>query len=460
VQHWQHRNIDAGNGGSIPPRLDFLKRVWNREAGLAVRAIFINYRRSDAEGESGRLFSDLANHFGESSIFMDVVALDIGRDFRKEIDKSVESCGVLLAIIGKDWVDARNERGARRLDDPNDYVRLEIASALKRDIPVIPVLVRGAKMPLDDQLPDNLKELAYRNGVELTHARWSYDLQVLIKGLEAALGAPEVVPPPNPPRREENEQRRNDANERKVSWWKSRRGVFALLLAAGVVAAALAYPVLGPIFRPHPAAVEVPSLGGSSLSAAEETLRAVHLQTGNISRRTSPDGAKNIVLEQFPTPGMKVYVGSSVDLVVSGDPEVTKPGETPAGTASVSISQATCAVVSPGAYHIDMNGSIVVPSGQTYLLYAEADGPGGGSRWRPICQQWSPAQASDGTLWEVSCVHQPNDPTQTAWQAATDITTQNGQPPTAVYAGTLSNGKKAGGAERTLSCEAMKRKGS
>jgi len=80
-------------------------------------------------------------------------------------------------------IDARNEGGKRRLDDPFDFVRLETASALKRDIPVIPVLVRGATMPRADQLPEDLKELAYRNGAELTHARWTSDLQLLIKAL-------------------------------------------------------------------------------------------------------------------------------------------------------------------------------------------------------------------------------------------------------------------------------------
>ncbi len=427
-----------------------------------MRAIFINYRRSDAEGESGRLFSDLANRFGESSIFMDVVALDIGRDFRKEIDKSVATCGVLLAIIGKGWVDARNESGDRRLDDPNDFVRLEIASALKRDIPVIPVLVQGAKMPFDEQLPDNLKELAYRNGVELTHARWSYDLQVLIKGLEAALGTPEIDT--NPLRRDENRQGRNDANGRKVSWWKSRTGTFALLLAAGGVAAGIAYKIW-PIRDTRPAAVVVPSLGGKPLNAAEETLRALQLQAGTISQQASPDGAKNIVLDQFPKPGKKVDVGSPVDLVVSLGPEGPTPAAAAGGIAippvtqpsptlvSVSISDATCFVIGPGAYQIDMAGSTVVPAGQTYLLYAEASGPSGGSRWRPTCQQWPAAQPSDGTLWDVSCIHQPNDPAQTAWRAGTVIKPQNAQPPTAVYAGTISNGKKTGGAEKSLTCQ-------
>jgi hypothetical protein len=112
---------------------------------LAVRAIFISYRRDDSEGEAGRLFDDLVKHFGEASVFIDVAGIEVGRDFRKAIDESVASCGVLLAVIGRSWPEAKNETGQWRLDDPSDFVRLETASALKRDIPVIPVLVHGAK---------------------------------------------------------------------------------------------------------------------------------------------------------------------------------------------------------------------------------------------------------------------------------------------------------------------------
>ncbi|MEA2561190.1 MAG: hypothetical protein QOH06_2694 [Acidobacteriota bacterium] len=149
-----------------------------------MRAIFISYRRDDAEGQAGRLFDDLTHHFGNDSVFMDVAAIEPGRDFRRAIDQHVASCGVLLAIIGKSWVTAKNKSGARRLDDPMDFVRLETASALKRDIPVVPVLVHGAEMPRVEDLPDDLKELAFRNGVELTHARWDSDVQVLIKALQ------------------------------------------------------------------------------------------------------------------------------------------------------------------------------------------------------------------------------------------------------------------------------------
>jgi TIR domain len=148
-----------------------------------MRAIFISYRREDAEGQAGRLFNDLARYFGEDSVFMDVAGIEPGRDFRRVIDEHVASCGVLLAMIGKTWIDAMDESGRRRLEDPMDFVRLETASALKRDIPVVPVLVHGTRMPRAEQLPEDLAELAYRNGVELTHARWDSDVQVLIKAL-------------------------------------------------------------------------------------------------------------------------------------------------------------------------------------------------------------------------------------------------------------------------------------
>jgi hypothetical protein len=148
-----------------------------------MRAIFISYRRQDAEGQAGRLFEDLVKHFGGKSVFMDVAAIEPGRDFRKAIDAHIASCGVLLALIGKNWLDARDAAGRRRLDDPLDFVRLETAAALKRDIPVVPVLVQGASMPRADQLPADLADLAFRNAIELTHARWNSDLTVLTEAL-------------------------------------------------------------------------------------------------------------------------------------------------------------------------------------------------------------------------------------------------------------------------------------
>ena len=163
------------------------------------RAIFISYRRDDAEGHAGRLFEDLAEHFGKASVFMDVTGIEPGRDFRQVIEQQVASCGVLLAVIGKSWLTATDVEGRRRLDDPYDFVRLETEAALKRDIPVVPVLVHGAQMPRPEQLPDVLTNLAFRNSVELTHARWGSDVQLLINAL-----LPYVDAAPQPASRNQN----------------------------------------------------------------------------------------------------------------------------------------------------------------------------------------------------------------------------------------------------------------
>lgn len=160
-----------------------------------MRSVFINYRRSDSEGEAGRLFDDLTSRFGDASIFMDVAAIEPGRDFRKVIDQSVATCSVLLAVIGPEWLASKDAQGLRRLDDANDFVRIELSAALRRDTPVVPVLVRGTTMPQVDQLPEDLKELAYRNAVVLTHARWKSDIQVLTQALRAYLEMPSDAEP-------------------------------------------------------------------------------------------------------------------------------------------------------------------------------------------------------------------------------------------------------------------------
>ncbi len=155
------------------------------EGQISVKhSIFISYRRDDSEGEAGRLFDDLVRVFGNDSVFMDVAGIAPGLDFRKAIDDNVAGCGVFLTIIGSQWATITGSDGKRRLDDDNDFVRLEIASALARNIAVIPVLVHDARMPHPEQLPDNIKDLAYRNSVEISHARWNSDVQLLIDALK------------------------------------------------------------------------------------------------------------------------------------------------------------------------------------------------------------------------------------------------------------------------------------
>jgi hypothetical protein len=146
-------------------------------------SIFISYRRDDSEGEAGRLYDDLIRIFGMEAVFMDVSDIHPGKDFRQAIDDNVAKCAVLLAIIGPGWTTVHDASGIRRLDQPNDFVRLEIASALTRGIDVIPILVHGARMPSSTDLPENLQSLAYRNCVELTHTRWNSDVEVLSRTL-------------------------------------------------------------------------------------------------------------------------------------------------------------------------------------------------------------------------------------------------------------------------------------
>ena len=145
--------------------------------------IFVNYRRDDAPGVAGRLFDRLSMNFAQSEMIMDVDAMKPGLDFVKQLDEQVSKCSVMLAIIGPGWLNARDEKGRRRLDLPRDSVRVELASALKREIPVIPLLVNGTAMPSEDDLPDDLKPLANRHGLELRHSRFAADSDAVIRAL-------------------------------------------------------------------------------------------------------------------------------------------------------------------------------------------------------------------------------------------------------------------------------------
>ena len=149
--------------------------------------IFISYRRDDASYPAGRLYDRLSAHFLQNQIFIDVDNLEPGTDFVEAIERSVGSCDALIAVIGKRWIVSPDEEGKRRLDNPDDFVRLEIATALKRNIRVIPVLVDGALMPRSSDLPDDLKLLARRNAVEVSHSRFNADLGRLIAALERVL---------------------------------------------------------------------------------------------------------------------------------------------------------------------------------------------------------------------------------------------------------------------------------
>jgi hypothetical protein len=154
--------------------------------------IFISYRRDDSRGYAGRLQGDLSRRYSEEHVFRDV-EIPPGADFGEYITSLVDKCNVVLAIIGPSWLDARDREGERRIDKPDDWVRLEIERALARDgVEVIPVLVDGARLPPREELPESLLALRRRNAFELSDRRWDYDvgqlgqhLDVLLRGTSA-----------------------------------------------------------------------------------------------------------------------------------------------------------------------------------------------------------------------------------------------------------------------------------
>lgn len=148
--------------------------------------IFINYRRTDSEGYVGRLYDHLVQHFDPQDIFMDVNSIEPGADFVQTLEDAVAVCDIFIAMIGPQWLHAVDANGERRIDQWNDFVRIEIASALRQNKLVIPVLVGQAKMPTPKDLPEDLHLLARRNAIELSHQRFSYDVAQLISAVKNA----------------------------------------------------------------------------------------------------------------------------------------------------------------------------------------------------------------------------------------------------------------------------------
>jgi tetratricopeptide (TPR) repeat protein len=149
--------------------------------------IFINYRRDDSISTAGRLHDRLAQTFGRKNLFMDVDHIPAGVDFADYLSSQVAACDVFLAVIGPNWVDAKDDSGHRRLENPNDYVTAEIAAALARNIRVIPVLVDGARTPKADKLPDSIKPLVRRNAVEVRNTNFGRDAEALVNKVREAL---------------------------------------------------------------------------------------------------------------------------------------------------------------------------------------------------------------------------------------------------------------------------------
>ena len=208
--------------------------------------IFISYRREDSAGHAGRLYDGLQTRFTGAQVFIDVDSIQPGVDFVKHMQDAVARCDVLLVIIGDEWARITDHEGKRRLDDPQDFVRVEVAAALERDVPVLPVLIEGAKMPEPEELPEDIRPLSRHNAIELSDARWRYDvtrLEDAITRLAPATGEQVAVPAGGEP-------------EKRPPWALIGGGV-----AAVIAVALVAIVVLG-------GSDDTPSKSGASASAS------------------------------------------------------------------------------------------------------------------------------------------------------------------------------------------------
>lgn len=160
--------------------------------------ILISYRREDSADVTGRIYDRLVQQFDREAVFKDVDSIPLGVAFRIYLDEQVAKCDVFLAVIGRDWMKAKGRKGKSRLEDQGDFVRIEIESALKRHIPVIPVLVGGASIPDVEQLPASIQDLSYRNGtVVRPDPDFHRDMDRLIEYLKqqiSGLGEPQTKP--------------------------------------------------------------------------------------------------------------------------------------------------------------------------------------------------------------------------------------------------------------------------
>lgn len=264
-----------------------------------MQGVFISYRRQDSQSAAGRLADHLKEHMRGVPIFRDVETIEPGVDFVEAIGRALESCGVLLAVIGPRWANLADGAGRRRLDDPNDYTRLEIATALARqDVRVIPVLVEGAQMPGGDDLPENLKPLSRRNAIELTDKRWEYDVSQLVETLNKALDVhPEPRPPipPTPPKPAPPEPLRPASGTWKKWAWGA--GALVVMIAAYNAEEEAIEPVAPPPVAPgtladpgQPVAMAPASLSGAWRDAEGGNYRLVQQGDQIAFQGLSPHG--------------------------------------------------------------------------------------------------------------------------------------------------------------------------
>jgi hypothetical protein len=149
--------------------------------------IFISYRRSDSKSDARSICQRLEKTFGKGRVFIDVDSINPGADFQSVLRSYLERCNIMVAVIGPRWLQSPQASGPTSNGTNHDYVYMEVASALERNLPIFPVLIDGATMPAAKDLPDNLKPLAYRQAFIVRHESFPRDMRGLEQELRRAV---------------------------------------------------------------------------------------------------------------------------------------------------------------------------------------------------------------------------------------------------------------------------------
>lgn len=373
--------------------------------------IFISYRRADSADVSGRIYDRLSDHFGRKAIFKDVDDIPLGVDFKIYLEDAVSRCEVELVIIGPEWLTITDETGQRRLDDPKDFVRIEVEAALKRGIPVVPVLIGGASMPTEHELPDVLEKLACHNGTAVRpDPDFRNDMNRLIQHLERH------ITPPSP-------------------WaplagllWKAALALLAVVVlgVAAIGGFRLLPPPNGPIHTPvvndvwqptadprevNPRDFPLPSDTGQMPSATTtvvESANSIGEEMGSIESGAEVSDDLGVIgqivwrtdlvgdILQAPTvgPDGTVYVVTDAGMLVALDLDGNEQWSVVLGGVSTFVNY-TSAVIAP-------DGRIYVVFNNELLTYAPDGTPGW--TWRHSGEWLSspPAFGPDGTAYLMS----------------------------------------------------------
>ncbi len=321
---------------------------------MARGRIFINYRRDDSRADSGRLYDRLAARF-PGKVFRDVASLEPGVEWHEAIARVLGQADVCIVVIGKDWVTITDANGRRRLDDPRDTVRQEVATALQRQMRVFPVLVGGAQMPAEEDIPPELQGLCRRNALHITEQDWDEDYAKLLRAIEVSLG----MRPSQP---------NGGRTSSRTKWLWAGTGALAALIVLAVYGTNHAQP--GPVTNiPVPGGGSATPAGGSATPGGGST--PVADSTGASAGPTDSGRVPQYKPVISPEPRRPVltaanFVGNWDALVSAGGQQAEEEVEIYSDSSFRVLLSGALAAVGRWRYNPG-TGSLEVPDGANFL---------------------------------------------------------------------------------------------